>query len=144
MKKIGFFLLALFLSVAVFAEEKSKASNSNFMIYDLILLEMPGKIVKSGALDLSSEQMILISKEVQPLMHEVYQSKINEVFGLEKRAQKLLLQGKGKEELKGLLDEIAHMKREAIDIKIDAYNMFQRILTKEQWQKYLEIKKNIK
>lgn len=144
MKKIGFFLLALFLSVSVFAEEKSKASNSNFMIYDLILLEMPGKIVKSGALDLSSEQMILISKEVQPLMHEVYQSKINEVFGLEKRAQKLLLQGKGKEELKGLLDEIAHMKREAIDIKIDAYNMFQRILTKEQWQKYLEIKKNIK
>ena len=131
MKKI--FLSVLFLGISAFGEVKS------FVINDLILLEMPGKIVKSGALDMKSEQMIRLSKEVQPLMHESYQSKINEAFGLEKRVQKLLYQGKSKEELKAYLDQIAAIKREAIDIKIDAYKAFQAILTPEQWQKYLEL-----
>ena len=72
-------------------------------------------------------------------MHESYQSKINEAFGLEKRVQKLLHQGKSKEEVKAYLDQIAAIKREAIDIKIDAYKVFQAILTPEQWQKYLEL-----
>lgn len=131
MKKI--FLSVLFLALSAFGEVKS------FVINDLILLEMPGKIVKSGALDMKSEQMIRLSKEVQPLMHESYQSKINEAFGLEKRVQKLLYQGKSKEEVKAYLDQIAAIKREAIDIKIDAYKAFQAILTPEQWQKYLEL-----
>ena len=131
MKKI--FLSVLFLALSAFGEVKS------FVINDLILLEMPGKMIKSGALDLNSEQMIRISKEVQPLMHESYQSKINEAFGLEKRVQKLLLQGKSKEDVKVYLDQIATIKREAIDIKIDAYKAFQAILTPEQWQKYVEL-----
>jgi len=131
MKKI--LVCVLFLGISAFGEVKS------FVINDLILLEMPGKIVKSGALDMKSEQMIRLSKEVQPLMHESYQSKINEAFGLEKRVQKLLHQGKSKEEVKAYLDQIAAIKREAIDIKIDAYKVFQAILTPEQWQKYLEL-----
>ncbi len=131
MKKI--LVCVLFLGISAFGEVKS------FVINDLILLEMPGKIVKSGALDMKSEQMIRLSKEVQPLMHESYQSKINEAFGLEKRVQKLLYQGKSKEEVKAYLDQIAAIKREAIDIKIDAYKAFQAILTPEQWQKYLEL-----
>ncbi|MDY0265311.1 MAG: hypothetical protein RBR12_09045 [Sulfurospirillum cavolei] len=131
MKKI--FLSVLFLALSAFGEVKS------FVINDLILLEMPGKMIKSGALDLNSEQMIRISKEVQPLMHESYQSKINEAFGLEKRVQKLLLQGKSKEDVKVYLDQIAVIKREAIDIKIDAYKAFQAILTPDQWQKYVEL-----
>lgn len=131
MKKI--LVCVLVLGISAFGEVKS------FVINDLILLEMPGKMIKSGALDLSSEQMIRISKEVQPLMHESYQSKINEAFGLEKRVQKLLHQGKSKEDVKAYLDQIAAIKREAIDIKIDAYKAFQAILTPEQWQKYLEL-----
>lgn len=131
MKKI--LVCVLVLGISAFGEVKS------FVINDLIFLEMPGKIVKSGALDMKSEQMIRLSKEVQPLMHESYQSKINEAFGLEKRVQKLLYQGKSKEEVKAYLDQIAAIKREAIDIKIDAYKAFQAILTPEQWQKYLEL-----
>ena len=124
---------ALLLSVSAFAEAKS------FVVNDLIVLDMPGKIVKSGALELSGDQIIRISKEVQPLMHETYQAKINEAFGLEKRVQKLLRQGKSKEEVKAYLDQIAQIKRQAIDIKIDAYQGFQTILTPEQWAKYLEL-----
>jgi len=50
MKKI--LVCVLFLGISAFGEVKS------FVINDLILLEMPGKMIKSGALDLSSEQMI--------------------------------------------------------------------------------------
>lgn len=131
MKKI--LVCVLFLGISAFGEVKS------FVINDLILLEMPGKMIKSGALDMKSEQMIRLSKEVQPLMHESYQSKINEAFGLEKRVQKLLRQGKSKEDVKAYLDQIAAIKREAIDIKIDAYKVFQAILTPEQWQTYVEL-----
>lgn len=133
MKKV--IIAGLLLWSGLLAEEK----NSKFIIHDLMVLEMPGKIVKSGALDMNSDQMVRLSQEVQPLMHEKYQIKINEVFGLEKRAQKLLKEGKSKEELKGILDQISKLKREAMDIKIDAYNAFKAILTKEQWQKYLEL-----
>lgn len=135
MKKIA--LCAFILGVSLWANEK----NTSFIINDLIVLDMPGKIVKSGALDLSGDQVIRISKEVQPLMHETYQAKINEAFGLEKRVQKLLGQGKSKEEVKTYLDQIAKIKREAIDIKIDAYKGFQTILTPEQWKKYLELRR---
>ncbi|MBN1838600.1 MAG: hypothetical protein JW802_00995 [Campylobacterales bacterium] len=133
MKKIV--LAMLCVCVSLMAEGKNQA----FIIHDLITLEMPGGAIKSGALELSGDQVIRISKEVRPIMHETYQSKINEAFGLEKRVQKLLKQGKSKEEVKTYLDQIARIKREAMDIKIDAYKAFQAILTPEQWQRYLAL-----
>ncbi|ACZ12576.1 hypothetical protein [Sulfurospirillum deleyianum] len=117
----------------------AQGKNENFVIHDLVTLEMPGGAIKSGALELNGDQMIRISKEVRPIMHERYQAKMNEAFGLEKRVQKLLKQGKSKEELKTYLDQISTIKREAMDIKIDAYKTFQAILTPEQWQKYLAL-----
>jgi len=117
----------------------AQGKNENFVIHDLITLEMPGGAIKSGALELNGDQMIRISKEVRPIMHERYQAKMNEAFGLEKRVQKMLKQGKSKEEVKSYLDQISAIKREAMDIKIDAYKTFQAILTPEQWQKYLAL-----
>ncbi len=117
----------------------AQGKNENFVIHDLVTLEMPGGAIKSGALELNGDQMIRISKEVRPIMHERYQAKMNEAFGLEKRVQKMLKQGKPKEEVKAYLDQISAIKREAMDIKIDAYKTFQAILTPEQWQKYLAL-----
>jgi len=133
MKK--YLLAILFLWVGLNAQEK----NDNLIINDLIVLTMPGQMIKSGQIEVSSEQMVRIMEEVQPLMHVNYQAKTNEAFGLEKHVQKLLRQGKSKEDVKAYLDQIAVIKREAIDIKIDAYKAFQAILTPEQWQKYVEL-----
>lgn len=135
MKK--YLLAILFLGIGLNAQEK----NDNLIMNDLIVLTMPGQMVKSGQIDVSSEQMERIMKEVQPLMHVKYQAKTNEAFGLEKHVQKLLRQGKSKEDVKPYLDQIAAIKREAIDIKIDAYRVFQAILTPEQWQKFVELSK---
>lgn len=133
MKKILLAIICLYVSLM------AEGKNENFVIHDLITLEMPRGAIKSGALELNGDQMIRISKEVRPIMHESYQAKMNEAFGLEKRVQKMLKQGKSKEELKAYLDQISAIKREAMDIKIDAYKTFQAILTPEQWQKYLTL-----
>ena len=74
MKKILLAIICLYVSLM------AEGKNENFVIHDLITLEMPGGAIKSGALELNGDQMIRISKEVRPIMHESYQAKMNEAW----------------------------------------------------------------
>jgi hypothetical protein len=73
---------------AVLVEQKTPK------IYDLIKIQIPNTYLKSGELNVTDEQRAKIMKLVKPLMHDVYQAKMNEAYGLEKRVQRDILQGK--------------------------------------------------
>jgi len=113
---------------------KGKKSNK-FKIDELVILPHPGKLIKQGKVILSKEQQQRLKKEVKATIVPKYQQKMRDAFTLEKRLQRAVQKGKSKVELKDLIDEIAQLKREALDIRLDALNQIQQIVTKKQWQK---------
>ncbi|MDY0364567.1 MAG: hypothetical protein GX118_07885 [Arcobacter butzleri] len=120
---------------AVLVEQKTPK------IYDLIKIQIPNTYLKSGELNVTDEQRAKIMKLVKPLMHDVYQAKMNEAYGLEKRVQRDILQGKSKEDVKDMLDKIAQIKREAIDVKLEVIAHFKSVLNDEQWNTFLKLSK---
>ena len=131
MKKVASLLCALSL-LLVAAEEAPKTP----LLDDLVRLHVPMPLIKKGKIEATPEQFAQIVAIARPLMHEQYNPKMNEIFGLERRAQRLILQGKTKEEVRPLLTQIAALKLEALEIKIDILNAVQGILTPEQWEQY--------
>ncbi|HCZ19675.1 MAG TPA: hypothetical protein DHV13_09085 [Helicobacter sp.] len=124
--------------------EVKEEKKSSLSVSDLVKVDMPNKYVRTGALDLSGEQVAKIMERVRPLMHEHYQVKMQEAFLLEKRIGRLIDQKREKEEIKKLMDEVAVLKREAMDVKLEVIGIFQEVLTPEQWQKVLELNKAAK
>jgi Spy/CpxP family protein refolding chaperone len=114
-----------------FASEKS----NKFRIDELVFLPHPGKFIKQGKIKITKEQSERITKEVKAVYVPVFQDKMRAAFKIEKKVQRMVLQGKTKEELKPFLDEIMKLKREAMDSRIDALNLIQKILTPEEWKK---------
>jgi len=112
----------------------NKKSNK-FKIDELAILPHPGKLLKTAKIEATQEQKVRISKEVKAIFAPVFQDKMRKAFDLEKKLQRAVKKGKNKIELKKLLDEIAKLKREAMDGRIDALNHIQKIFTKEQWEK---------
>jgi vancomycin resistance protein YoaR len=84
---------------------------------------------------ITDEMRQKIANEVQSSYTVVFHEKLNEAFTLEKKLQRGVTQGKTKEELKELIDEIAKLKREALDARIDALNTVRAILPEETWNK---------
>ncbi|MDY0321184.1 MAG: hypothetical protein RBR23_05560 [Arcobacteraceae bacterium] len=111
------------------------------MINDLIKIQIPNTFLKSGQLDVTDEQRTKIMQLVRPLMHDIYQAKMNEAYGLERRVQKAVMQGKPKEEVKDMLDKISQIKREALDVKLEVIGHFKSVLTPEQWETFVKLAK---
>ena len=143
MKKCLVILLSIVFWVNLGATEVDKKKTDKFKINELIILPHIGKVIKfnSKELKITKEQMQRISKEIKQVYPPKFQALIREAFPLEKKVQRKVLKGASPIELKNELDKIAKLKRESIDIKIEALNTFAKILTKEQWKKIIELSK---
>ncbi len=141
MKKILFVLIASFCAINLSAQEAKKTGN--FAINELILLPHIGKVLKNNSkeLNITNEQMQRVSKEVKQVYPPKFQDLIRQAFPIERKVQRKILKGASPEELKKDLDEIARLKREAVDYKIMAFNAFKKIFTKEQWKKITKLAK---
>lgn len=145
MKRAALLLSAFVLSGALAhtpASAEEQASKPRVSISDVVAIPMPNRYIRSGELEPSKEQMQAIKQRVRPLMHEHYQVKIQEAFLLEKKIQKMINQKKSRAEIEKLVDEAVALKREALSIKLQVIEIFQEILTPEQWQKVVELNKN--
>lgn len=112
----------------------NKKSNK-FKIDELVILPHPGKFIKKGKIKASKEQKQRIEKEIKANYPKIFQAKMREAFKLEKKVQRAVSKGKTKSDLKDILDQIAKLKREAMDSRIDALNHIQKILDQKQWKK---------
>ncbi|MCK9338008.1 MAG: hypothetical protein M0P43_09280 [Arcobacteraceae bacterium] len=126
---------------AIANDGKKSEEQKTPMINDLIKIQIPNTFLKSGQLDVTDEQRTKIMQLVRPLMHDVYQAKMNEAYGLERRVQKAIMQGKSKEDVKDMLDTIAKLKREAMDIKLEVIGHFKSVLNQEQWDTFVKLAK---
>ncbi|WP_320036163.1 hypothetical protein ACMC56_03170 [Campylobacterota bacterium DY0563] len=141
MKRILVIISLVFFALSLNAKEVNKSNK--FKINELILLPHIGKVIKNNSkeLNISAEQMQRFSKEVKQVYPPKFQNLIRKAFPIEKKVQRKVLKGATPLELKKDLDEIAKLKREAIDIKIEALNAFKKILTVEQWKKIIQLSK---
>jgi Spy/CpxP family protein refolding chaperone len=116
-------------------QNQAKKTNSKFKIDELAILPHPGKMIKMGKISITAKQKERFIKEIKAVYPPIFQSKIREAFKLEKKLQRAIVKGKTKDEVKGLLDNIAKLKREAMDSRIDALNHLKEIMTPSQWKK---------
>jgi len=113
----------------------SKPKSNKFKVNELVILPHPGKFIKKGMVDISKDQNERITKEVKAVYAPKFQGKLREALKLEKKLRKKVERGTTAKEVKALIDEIAKLKRESLDIRIDALNHMRSIMTKEQWKK---------
>ncbi|MCV6608872.1 MAG: hypothetical protein OIF32_11725 [Campylobacterales bacterium] len=111
-----------------------KKKSNKFRIDELVILPHPGKMIKHGQVKATKQEKMAIKKIKQGPV-PLFQKKMQEAFKLEKKLQRGVAKGKTKEELKDLLDQIAKLKREAIDHRIDALNMIHKVVGEEKWKK---------
>lgn len=116
-----------------------KPKSNKFKIDPLVFLPSPGRLIKQGKVQVTKEQMQRINKEVKAIYPPIFQAKMREAFDIQKKTQRMVAKGKSKKEMKSELDQIAALKREAVDGKIDALNHFKKILTPEQWNKIVKL-----
>ena len=136
MKKILVTILFVGASL-VFGASETSSKNPNLIVNDLIKVPFPGgKMFKTGKIKLSDEQQVKFATEVRPIMHEKYNPLLQEIFVLEKKLQREVVKKATTydESLKTKVDEIAKLKHEAINYKLEALLKIKSILTKEQWQ----------
>lgn len=122
---------------------KQSKKQDKFRIDELAILPHPGKIVKmhNDKIGISKEQKNCIEKEIKAVYPVIFQTKIREAFKLEQKLKRMVAKGKTKGELKGLLDQIVKLKRDAMDSRIDALNHFKKIVSQEQWKKIIKMSK---
>jgi len=113
----------------------SQEKSNKFRIDELAFLVHPMKPIKQGKVQITNEMRQRIANEVQAVHAVVFHEKMNEAFALEKKLRHEVTEGKTKEELSGLIDEIAKLKREALDARIDALNAIKKILPEDIWKK---------
>lgn len=129
-KNIAIIGFVLTFALSGFANE----SSNKFRIDELVLLPHPGKFIKQGKIKITKEQNERLTKEVKAVYVPIFQKKIREAFQIEKKVQRMVAQGKTKEELRVFLDEIMRLKREAMDSRIDALNQIKKIFTEKEWK----------
>ncbi|QKF81114.1 hypothetical protein [Halarcobacter ebronensis] len=142
MKKIKTIILVMLFALTLNAQEQ-KSKTDKFKINELIILPHIGKVLKDNLkeLNVTDIQMQRVSKEVKQIFPPKFQALIREAFPIEKRVQRKVLKGATPDELKEDLDKIAQLKREAINIKIEALNAFKKIFTQEQWSMITKLSK---
>ncbi len=111
--------------------------NRNMIVNDLVTLPFPGgKMFKTGKIKLSDDQKKEFASKVRPIMHGKYNPSVQEIFMLEKSIQRdVVKKADGfDEKLKSKIEKIAKLKHEAMEYKVQALLKIKSILTKEQWQ----------
>lgn len=137
MKLITSILMSGALALNLYANEPKQ--QGNFVVNDIVKLEMPGKLVKSGKLELSPQQRVIMATQVRPIMHEQYNPMMQEAFLLERRIQRGLLQGRDAHDMKEWIDELTQMKRDALDLKVTALSNFISMLDDAQKKEYIKL-----
>lgn len=122
-------LIAGLLISSIYAQEKS----NKFKIDELVILPHPGKFIKQGKIELTMEQMEKL-QVVKKTIIPGFQDKMRQAFVVEKKLRRAVEKGKDKVALTSMIDEIAKLKREALERRLDALYEIQKILTKEQWK----------
>lgn len=106
----------------------------SFQTEELISLPHPGEFIRNGEIKLPKEKKMKIQKEIKGVYAPLFQEKLAKAYELEKEVQKAVNEGKTKKELAQLLDEIVKLKREAIELRIEALNEFKKIIPKKDWE----------
>jgi Spy/CpxP family protein refolding chaperone len=133
-------VIAIFLTAGLFAQTK----NSNLVIHDIVQVELPGALIKSGKLELNAEQKQQLMQNVKPIMHEQYNVKMQEAYMLERKIQRAIQKGTSIQEIEGDIEKLANMKKEATLLKITARNNLYSILNDKQrlmWKEFEKSKK---
>ncbi len=135
MKKIVLAFLVLGLSLSAYA-------NNKFRIDELVLLPHPGRVLKHHAeeIGVTKQEKMRIKKEVKSVFAPKFQGKIREAFKIEKKVRRAVIKGKKPADLKKEIDEIARLKREAIDYRIQALNKIREIVGDAKWKKIVNFK----
>jgi len=137
MKLITLILASGALAINLYANEPKQ--RSSFVVNDIVKLEMPGKLLKSGKLHLNKEQQKIMGTQIRPIMHEQYNPMMQQAFLLERRIKRGLLQGRNASEMKEWIDELTQIKKDALNLKITALSKFIGMLDDEQKKVYAEL-----
>jgi len=128
MKTVQAIAIAVFLTLGAQANQKDE----RFIVHDILPLQMPGKLVKSGALKLDANQRATMATKVRPLMHEQYNPMMQKAYLLQRKIARAIEQGKSNESIEATVNELAQLKKEAMHIKIKAYTTFIAMLSDTQ------------
>lgn len=107
-------------------------ASNRFRLDELALLPHPGRLVKTGDIQLTPEQQQQM-QAMRAIYPPLFHPKMQQAFELQRRLQRAVAEGKTKAEVKNLLDDIARIKREPMALRIDALNQVRTILTPAQW-----------
>ena len=109
---------------------------------ELITFIHGGKMVKmyGEQLGITDKQMMRFANKIQMKFVPKIQQVMSRVAKLEKIVkQAVYTKHKNSKQLKGYVDEIAKLKKDATNYRIEAYLVLQDILTKEQFEKGMKI-----
>jgi Spy/CpxP family protein refolding chaperone len=124
--------IATVLLLTLAAQAKQK--DDRFIVHDILPLQMPGKLVKSGALKLDANQRATMATQVRPLMHEQYNPMMQKAYLLQRKITRAIEQGQSADSIEAKVNELAQLKKEAMLVKIKAYTTFIAMLGDEQKQ----------
>lgn len=135
-------VLMVLLSSIVIANDTETKKNKP-LINDLLVLPFEGgRLINSGDLKIDDQQMKQMMEEVRPIMHGKYNALLQKAFKLEKSIQRSIIK-KGKkfdDTLKKKVSELAKLKLEAAEYKIEALVKIRDILTPKQWKIWVAAK----
>jgi len=137
MRLINLILASGALALSLYADNPKQ--RSSFVVNDIVKLELPGKLLKSGKLHLDKKQHEIMDTQIRPIIHEQYNPMMQQAFLLERRIQRGLLQGRSASEMKEWIDELTQMKKDALNLKITALSKFVGMLDEEQKKVYAEL-----
>lgn len=127
-----FFLLILF----IFSFSSSQECSKYFLTEDYPLYELVENNKEYLEITIEQEEAIQAAKDE-------YQPKINErkkqIDDLQKEYKKLVLDGGNSQRIKEILVKLAQLKAENSVLKIKEVRAIQNSLTKEQYQKLLQL-----
>jgi len=127
-----FFLSVLFIFSFSFSQECSKY----FLTKDYPLDELIKNNKEYLEITIEQEEAIQAAKdEYQPKINE----RKNQIDDLQKEYEKLVLEGGNSQRIKEILVKLAQLKAENSVLKIKEIRAIQNSLTKEQYQKLLQL-----
>ncbi|MFP4280854.1 MAG: hypothetical protein ACLFQI_12755 [Halochromatium sp.] len=115
----------------------SASKRPGFMVSELVSLPHPMRAIRQDPehFGVSREQMQALRREVMEVYPPQLHERVQAAWSLERAIRRgVLEQGKDSAAVAEQLDELTRLKREAIDLRIEALNRFRAILDPEQYQ----------